>query len=160
MANKFSDFWIRMNPLVKLLMNSPLNWLLSSRLMLIRFEGRKSGKEFVTPVGYYRLGEFLVILLTETCNRQWWRNYRQPWPMDVKYKGRWRSGEAVWVEPGSEEYVDRMDQIFRRDPFIAKIMKIEDFDVAEGLRQHQLEILLENTTGMVKYADQETDRPS
>jgi hypothetical protein len=158
MANKFSDFSIRMNPLVKLLMNSPLHWVLSSSLMLIRFKGRKSGKEFVTPVGYRRSDDCLIILLTETHNRQWWRNYRQPWPMDVKYKGRWRSGEALWIEPGSEEYVDRIERIFKRAPFIAKIMKIEGFDADDGLRQEQLEILLENTTGMVKYADEETDR--
>lgn len=158
MANKYSDFSIRMNPLVKLLMNSPLHWVLSSGLILIRFKGRKSGKEFVTPVGYQRFDDCLIILLSETHNRQWWRNYRQPWPMDVKYKGRWRSGEALWIEPGSEEYVDRIERIFKRAPFIAKIMKIEGFDAAEGLRPEQLEILLENTTGMVKYADEETDR--
>ena len=55
------------------------------------------------------------------------------------------------------EYVGRFGQIFKRDPFVAKIMKIEDFDVEEGLRQDQLEILLENTTGMVKYTDEKTD---
>ncbi len=157
MANKTSDFWIKMNPLMKPLMNTPLHWLFGSRLGLIRFKGRKSGKSFVTPVGYNLFGDCIIIVLSETHNRQWWRNYREPWPMDIKYKGRWRSGAAVWIEPGSAEYVDRFGQIFKRDPFVAKIMKIEDFDVEEGLRQDQLKILLENTTGMVKYTDEKTD---
>ena len=156
MANKTSDFWIKLNPLVRPLLNSPLHWIFSPRLLLIRFKGRKSGKEFVTPVGYNVFSDCIAIILSETHNRQWWRNFREPWPMEIKYKGRWRSGEAVWVEPGSEEYLDAFNRIFKRDPFIARIMKIEDFDIAEGLRQDQLEILLANTTGMVKYTDEET----
>ncbi len=158
MANRYSDLSIRLNPLVKPLLDSPLHWILSSSLMLIRFKGRKTGKEFVTPVGYKAADDCLVILLSETFNRQWWRNFREPWPMDIKYKGRWRSGEAVWVEPGSEEYVTRIEKIFADDPFIAKIMKVEGFDGAKGLRPDELTVLLENTTGMVKYADRETGR--
>ena len=103
MANKYSDTAIKLNPLVKPLLNAPLHRILSSTLMLIRFKGRKSGKEFVTPVGYKAFEDCLIILLSETHNRQWWRNFREPWPMDIKFKGRWRSGDAVWVEPGSEE---------------------------------------------------------
>jgi hypothetical protein len=38
-ANKISDFGIRMDPIVKRLMNSPLHWILSFGLMLIRFKG-------------------------------------------------------------------------------------------------------------------------
>lgn len=62
----------------------------------------------------------------------------------------------MWVEPGSDEYRDCFNRIFTRDPFLAGIMKIEDFDVAEGLRPDQLEILVANTTGMVTYTDDET----
>ena len=51
--------------------------------------------------------------------------------------------------------MDRVERIFKRDPLIARIRKIEDFDGAEGLRQDQLEILLENTTGVVRYADEQ-----
>jgi hypothetical protein len=158
MANRMSDFWIKMNPWMKPLMNTPLHWIFSSRIVLVRFRGRKSGKEFVTPVGYNLFDDCIIIALSETHNRSWWKNYRQPWPMDIKYKGRWRSGEAVWIEPGSDEYVDRFNRIFKRDPFLAKIMKIDDFDREQGLQDHQVKILLDNTTGMVKYTDEEASR--
>ena len=83
MANKYSDTAIKMNFLVKPLLRSPLHWLLSSSVALMRFKGRKSGKVFETPVGFTKFGDEILISLTETRNRQWWRNYRQPWPMSL-----------------------------------------------------------------------------
>ena len=43
--------WI-MNPAIKLILRSPLHGLMSKRLLLITFTGRKSGKQFTTPLGY------------------------------------------------------------------------------------------------------------
>jgi len=121
-SNWFSYFSIKTNWLMQPLLNSPMHWLFSSTLMLIRFKGRKSGNEFVTPVSYEVFSDCITIPLSETSTRTWWRNYRKPWPMDIRLKGKWRSGEAVYLEPGSEEYLDRYNQMFRRNPFQARIL--------------------------------------
>jgi len=155
-SNWFSYFSIKTNWLMRPLLNSRLHWLNSATLILIRFKGRKSGNEFVTPVSYSELGDCIAIPLSETGNRHWWRNYREPWPMDIRFKGRWRSGEAVWVEPGSEEYVDRFNQLFRRKPVVARILGVGRFDAETGLSPEQVETLRANTTGIVKFTDEET----
>ncbi len=150
MANKYSDTAIRMNFLVKPLLRSPLHWLLSSSVALMRFKGRKSGKEFETPVGFTKFGNEFLICLTETRNRQWWRNYREPWPMSLKYKRRWLEGEARWLEPGSAEYRRNFERVFRRVSYTPRIYKIYDFDAEQGLTDAQLQILLDNTSGIVQ----------
>jgi hypothetical protein len=40
------------NPAMKFLLRSPMHGALSSALMILIFEGRKSGKRYETPVGY------------------------------------------------------------------------------------------------------------
>ena len=46
--------FILINPAVRFVLSSPLHWILSSSVMLIRFKGRHSGREFVTPVRFIR----------------------------------------------------------------------------------------------------------
>lgn len=47
------------NPLMKLLLRSPLHGLVSKRLMLLTMTGRKSGKQYSIPVGYTQVAETL-----------------------------------------------------------------------------------------------------
>jgi hypothetical protein len=62
------------NPLVRFVLSSPLHGLLSDSLMLIRFKGRLSGREFITPVRYIRHGSTIQCFTGRT--NQWWRNMR------------------------------------------------------------------------------------
>ena len=151
--NKVSDFFIKTNWAIKPLMDSPFHWLLSSRLVLLKFKGRKTGAEFVTPVGYTSFGDTIIITLTETHNRQWWRNYREVWPMELKHKGKWRSGSAILIEPGSDQYREWFEKIFNRDRFMPKIFKIHDYDRNVGLSKAQLDLLVANHSGLVKFSD-------
>jgi len=41
------------NPLMKLLLRSPLHTLVSGSLLLLTFTGTKTGNEYTTPVGYW-----------------------------------------------------------------------------------------------------------
>ena len=149
-----------MNPIIKPLLNSPFHFLFSSRLILLRFNGRKSGKTFITPVGYSDFSDHIIITLTETHNRHWWRNFRQTWPLDIKMKGKWTTGNAILIAAGSDDYADWFEKIFNRDTFMPKIFKIHDYDKNVGLTSAQLELLLKNTSGLVKFTpcDNETKR--
>lgn len=149
--NKVSDFFIKTNWLIKPLMDSPFHWLLSSRLVLLKFKGRKSGDEFTTPVGYSHFGDTIIITLTETHNRQWWRNYRECWPMSLKHKGKWCSGNAILIPAESDEYRQWFEKIFNRDRFMPKIFKIHDYDRSVGLTKAQRDVLLANHSGLVKF---------
>ena len=92
--SKISDVFIKLNPFIKWLLNSRWHGLLSHQLMLIKFNGRKSGKSFMTPVAYTKHNKAFLIGIAETKTRVWWRNFRSVWPMKVKVEGEWLSGKA------------------------------------------------------------------
>ena len=66
--------FVLINPLMRVLLRSPLHFLLSGSLMLITFTGRRSGRRFTTPVRYLRV-DGVVRCFTAASNR-WWRNLR------------------------------------------------------------------------------------
>lgn len=62
------------NRVVRLILQSPLHGILSKSIMLIRFRGLKSGKEYATPVRYMvRENEIYCFSNNET---RWWRNIK------------------------------------------------------------------------------------
>ena len=150
--NRTSEFFIRLNWFITPLLASRCHGVLSGWLALMKFRGRKSGREFVTPVAYHVFGDTILIGLTETRDRQWWRNYRRPWRMALKLRGQWREGVAVLQEPGGEDYRAGFEKIFNRHRFIAGIMHIDDYRADRGLTDAQLAILLEAGSGLVKFA--------
>jgi hypothetical protein len=62
------------NPVMGFFLRSPLHRLWSSSLMLITFTGRKSGKQFTTPVRYIQTGD--TVRCFTAAENQWWRNLR------------------------------------------------------------------------------------
>ena len=72
------------NPLIAALLRSPLHPLLSSRLLVLRFRGRKSGRRFSIPVSYERQGATLLIY----TRHGWWKNLRGGVPVEVVLQGR------------------------------------------------------------------------
>jgi len=53
-AKPLAPLWLlRLNPLMRALLRSPLHGLLSGMLMLLSYTGRKSGKVYTIPIGYF-----------------------------------------------------------------------------------------------------------
>ena len=71
------EFWIFKvaNPLVKALLRSPLHGIASRNVALLHFRGRKSGREFVTPLSYVR--ENGTVSLLSAHSTRWWMNLRE-----------------------------------------------------------------------------------
>lgn len=69
-----------------------LHRVMSGNILLLTFTGRKSGKTYTIPVGYWKRGS-AVTLLTKRF-RSWWRNFQQPAPVKVHIGGRVYAGEA------------------------------------------------------------------
>jgi deazaflavin-dependent oxidoreductase (nitroreductase family) len=81
-------------PFVSMILRSLLHRLLSSRVLLLTFTGRKTGKEFTIPVGYTREGETLTLF----SSRGWWKNLRGGAPVAARLRGRRRTGRAEVIE--------------------------------------------------------------
>jgi deazaflavin-dependent oxidoreductase (nitroreductase family) len=62
------------NDFMSWVLRSPFHGLLSDGMMLITVSGRKTGKKYATPVGYYRENGTLWVITSR--NRTWWRNLR------------------------------------------------------------------------------------
>ena len=60
------------NGFITWLLNSPFHGVLSNGMMLITVTGRKTGKRYTTPVGYFRQNGNLWVLTSR--NRTWWKN--------------------------------------------------------------------------------------
>ena len=54
------------------LLRSPFHGMLSNGMMLITVTGRKTGKKYTTPVGFYREDDYLWVLTNR--DRTWWKN--------------------------------------------------------------------------------------
>ena len=78
------------NSVVSSILRSPLHRLLSGRLALLTFYGRKSGRRYTTPVGYGRTDGTLLV----DTESPWWRNLRGGARVGVRLRGRDRAGTA------------------------------------------------------------------
>ncbi len=133
-------FFSRLNPLISVILRSPLHWLLSPGVMLITVTGRRSGRRYTIPVGYQRDGGVLTVMVSEARKKQWWRNYREPGPVELRLRGRKLRGEAELVPPDSEEFQSRSEHTLRRMPWLGRVFRV-DYDKRAGLNDDQLKRL-------------------
>ncbi len=82
-----------LNPLMKLILNTPLYGGLGKRVMILSFTGRKSGKRYSTPVAYVWEGERVIVVTYSP----WRNNFKEPAPVQMRIQGKSVSGTAVLV---------------------------------------------------------------
>jgi signal transduction histidine kinase len=116
--------------------------------------GRRTGRRYTIPVGYQRDGERLVILVSRARRKNWWRNYREPGPVEVRLGGCELRGMAWRVHPDSFEFRKNLERTFRRLPWLGRSFGIE-YDRRTGLREDQIARLVEDAA-MVQI---ELERP-
>ena len=90
--------WI--NPVIALLLKSPLHPMLSASTLLVTWTGRKSGKTYSTPVDYQRQGSQLVS--TSSRERTWWRSMRSGSPVTLQLQGKSISAHPHVLETDAE----------------------------------------------------------
>ncbi len=153
--SKVSKIFNSLNPVFEPILKSKLHCLVSSQLMLVKFKGRKTGREFVTPMAYHEFDGVIIIALAELANRQWWRNYREVWPMEALIKGSWKKGYASLIKPNSIESKKWFEAVFNRAAFIPKIFGVI-YNKEQGLSESQLEFLSKDS-GLVKFTERKED---
>ena len=78
------------NPLVRLLLRSPLHRFLSDTLLLLTYTGPRSGKHYTIPVAYSRVGNKVDVF----TRHSWWRNLRAGKLVELEIKGKRYAGAA------------------------------------------------------------------
>lgn len=126
------------NPLLRRLLQSRLHGLASRWVLLVSYEGRRSGRRYTFPVVYDRQGETLVVV-TPSAESTWWRNFTSPYPCTVWVRGEARAavGEVVTGDargPLLATYFERyrvLGGVFGYDPDDAAAPDSAD-DIAVG----------------------------
>ena len=109
------------NDFMAWVLRSPLHGMLSNGMMLITITGRKTGKQYTTPVGYYEEGGFLWVITSR--DRTWWKNFQDGANVDLLLKRRPVKGFAE-VELDEKAVEARMREYLRHVPQAAKPMGI------------------------------------
>jgi deazaflavin-dependent oxidoreductase (nitroreductase family) len=105
---------------VAFLLRSPLNIFMGDT-MLITVTGRKTGRKYTTPVGYFRENGDLWIMTSR--DRTWWRNVRGGAQVSMRMHGHESKGyaETILVKPAVAEQVG---EYIRHIPLAAKSLGV------------------------------------
>jgi len=109
------------NDFMAWVLRSPFHGMLSNGMMLITVTGRKTGKKYTTPVGYYREGDYLWVITSH--ERTWWRNLRGGAAVTLFLKRKPVSAYAELVL-GEEAVAARMFEYLQHVPMAAKRMDV------------------------------------
>jgi deazaflavin-dependent oxidoreductase (nitroreductase family) len=96
------------NPLVRLLLRSPLHGLASDSLLLLTYHGRKSGQAYTLPVQYVQSGQTFYIVVGMAGQKRWWRNLIGGAPVRLWVHGEElpATAEAISGDQRGEDVVD------------------------------------------------------
>ena len=107
------------NPLMRLVLGGRAHGMLSSRLMLLSFSGRKTGRSYTTPVSYVREGADLLV----PGGGAWWKNLAGS-SARVRLQGEWKSVTPVVIyEP--DELSETLGRMLAANPAIALFTGIQ-----------------------------------
>jgi deazaflavin-dependent oxidoreductase (nitroreductase family) len=109
------------NDFMSWILRSPFHGILSNGMVLITVTGRKTGKAYTTPVGYYVDGDSLWILTSR--ERKWWRNLQNGAEVSLLLKRKLVAGISD-VELDEKSVGARMVDYLRHIPQAAKPMGV------------------------------------
>ena len=109
------------NDFMSWVLRSPFHGMLSNGLMLISVTGRKTGRTYTLPVGYYVEGDYLWVITSR--DRTWWKNLQGGAQVNLLLK---RKPVQAFAETETDEkYVEtRMYEYLRHVPQAAKPMRV------------------------------------
>jgi deazaflavin-dependent oxidoreductase (nitroreductase family) len=114
------------NPVVRLILRSPLHGLMSKTVMLITYRGQKSGREFTLPVSYLEDGKTVYVIPGMPEKKVWWHNIHQNTPVELRLRGKIITAQATLlsVENDLDTMAHALELFFRKLPDGARLRKV------------------------------------
>ncbi|MBA2295246.1 MAG: nitroreductase family deazaflavin-dependent oxidoreductase [Actinobacteria bacterium] len=76
------------NPLVRAILRSPAHRLLSGRLVLLAYRGRRTGRTYEIPLRHAETADGrLVAVAVRPEQKLWWRSLVEPTPVALVFRG-------------------------------------------------------------------------
>ena len=105
-------FFRMINPWMAILLRSPVSFLVHQRILVVEYQGRKTGKHYRIPLSYHMCDE-RICCLTES-KTIWWRNLVDyPGTVDVWLKGKKESCHVAIGDDADSDPIDVLNQICR-----------------------------------------------
>ena len=109
------------NYFMKMLINSPLHFLLGTSFAVITVTGRRSGKPITTPINVVRIDSELIVISMR--NRTWWRNLRGGRTASLRHDGKRFPVRGEIVEAPAEVAAELISY-FQQKPGYGKYFNI------------------------------------
>jgi deazaflavin-dependent oxidoreductase (nitroreductase family) len=109
------------NAFIKAILNSPLHPLLGERFAIVTVVGRKTGKQYATPINVTKNGD--AFTATSLRSRTWWRNLRGERRASLRVSGQVLPvcGEVI---EDQERVADGLARLFHLHPDDARFLGI------------------------------------
>ena len=129
------------NPFVRVILKSPIHFILSHQILLFRVIGRKSKKIYEIPASYAHINDVLVcVTLRENL---WWKNFIDIENQDIYFKGK-KINKKISINFSDDDFVrTKLKELIEHNPIDAffagvkldrnKVPNSEDLDKAAKL---------------------------
>ena len=129
------------NPFVRVILKSPIHFILSHQILLFRVIGRKSKKIYEIPASYAHINDALVcVTLRENL---WWKNFIDIEDQDIYFKGK-KINKKISINFSDDNFVrEKLKELIEHNPIDAffagvkldrnKVPNSEDLDKAAKL---------------------------
>jgi F420H(2)-dependent quinone reductase len=112
-----------LNPVLRVVLRSPLHWPLSRWFAVLAWTGRKSGRAYSTPVSYVHEDNTAYV----TTGDRWWRNLAGGAPVTMAIGGRWRQGVGQPITDRAES-ATLHERLFREHAWFRRLSGIPAHD--------------------------------
>jgi deazaflavin-dependent oxidoreductase (nitroreductase family) len=109
-----------LNPIMKSLLKSPIHSVVSEKIMIITFTGRKSGKQYSTPVSYFRENDSVYCF----THGGWWRNIKDGAHVTLRIQGAVYRGFAEAITEDNVRKSRVLAKMLRDNPREASIYHV------------------------------------
>ena len=137
-------FFRMINPWMATLLRSPLSFLVHQRILVVEYQGRKTGKHYRIPLSYH-VCEDRICCLTES-SAIWWRNLVDyPGTVDVWLRGKKESYHVAIGDDADSDPIDVLSRICRSSRISAFFSGVRirgglpvEADIEQAIKVHAL----------------------
>ena len=101
-----------LNPVMMTVLKSPLHSMISDKIMIVTFNGRKSGKSYSTPVSYYQEDGFVYCF----THASWWKNLKGGAKIRLLIRRKAHNGIATPIRKDREKKIVSLGKLLTAVP--------------------------------------------
>jgi hypothetical protein len=123
------------NPAMNRLLRSPWHGLMSRRIMIVSYHGRKSGRPYQTPVSYDRDGDTVYCF----TNGRWRFNFRSEAQAELRIRGQDYPARGAIYDGDQDQQVAIMSHYFKAVPQDKKFYGVRCDSEGEPIRSQVIQ---------------------